>query len=296
MTPPSSQALIQSPVVFLFFNRPDTTRQVFAEIARGQPAQLFLIADGPRPTHPDDGPRCRECREIVQAITWPCEVHTNFSDRNLGCGLRVATGLDWVFSKVDRAIILEDDCVPAPEFFRFCDTLLDRYAEDTRVGAICGSNFVSRFVQVDWSYFFSRYAHLWGWATWRRVWRQYDYSLAGLPQVINGQHLADIFPRRPVLEFWQSCMVNTYAKRVDTWDYQFAYTLFMNSMLSITPGQNLISNIGCARADATHTVLDSPFANLPLGGVSFPLKPPPFVSALARIDAIEERFAFGIKE
>ncbi len=153
---------VETPVAFLVFNRPDLTARVFAEIAKVRPKKLLVVADGPRPKRPEDSEKCAAVRSIIDQADWDCEVLKNYSDTNLGCRHRVSSGLNWVFDTVDRAIILKDDVLPHPTFFRFCDELLDRYADDERVGAICGCNFQDGMKRGPCSYYFSRYNHVWG--------------------------------------------------------------------------------------------------------------------------------------
>jgi len=144
---------LSTPVALLIFNRPDLTRIVFDAIAQVKPRQLFIVADGPR--CPEEVIKCQQAREAVKKVEWECEVFTNFSDENLGCKHRISTGLDWVFSKVEEAIILEDDCLPTQSFFYFCQTLLEHYRHDTRVMHISGNNFQGGRKRTDYSYFLS---------------------------------------------------------------------------------------------------------------------------------------------
>lgn len=156
---------LKTPVAFLIFNRPDTTRRVFAEIAKARPPKLLVVADGPRADHPDDVEKCAAVRAIIDGIDWDCKVLTNYSDINLGCKRRVSSGLDWVFDTVEEAIILEDDCLPHPAFFRFCEEMLNKYRDDKRIAMISGDNFQFGRKRTEYSYYFSRYPHIWGWAS-----------------------------------------------------------------------------------------------------------------------------------
>src|SRR6185436_19386626 len=173
------------PVALIIFNRPDLTARVFEAIRQAQPRQLFVIADGPR--NPDDERLCNEARQVVAHVDWKCDVRTDFSQTNLGCGRRPASGIDWVFSQVAEAIILEDDCIPAPSFFHFCERLLEHYRNDTRVMHISGNNYLpadkrsSEREAQSRSYYFSKYTFSCGWATWRRAWKHYDSALASWP-------------------------------------------------------------------------------------------------------------------
>jgi hypothetical protein len=169
-------------VAYIVFNRPAHTAKTFAVLREQRPQQLFIIADGPRPGHPTDAERCAQVRKVVENVDWPCDVRREYASTNLGLQRRVSSGLDWVFSQVDRAIVLEDDCVAHSDFFTFCDTLLERYAEDERVAVVTGNNFQNGRQRGEGSYYFSKYNHCWGWATWRRAWRHYRDDLPFWPE------------------------------------------------------------------------------------------------------------------
>ncbi|HWK45056.1 MAG TPA: hypothetical protein VNT30_10060 [Stellaceae bacterium] len=241
---------MKAAVTLIIFNRPDTTRLVFDAIAKAKPKKLLVIADGPRPDRPGEAERCAAARAIIGTVDWDCEILTNFSDINLGCRRRVASGLDWVFSQVEDSIILEDDCLPHPDFFSFCDALLDRYREDGRVMAIGGANLTADRHWGGGSYYFSRYCHIWGWASWRRAWRHYDVEMAALPDFLERQH--EHFPAPAEAQYWSDLFRATRDGLIDTWDYQWQFTILRQQGLTIVPNANLVSNIGFG-PDATHT-------------------------------------------
>ncbi len=168
---------MRSPVLFLVFNRPDSTRKVFDAIRSARPPKLYITADGPRPDRPAEAKLCSEVRAIASAVDWPCEVKTLFRESNLGCKAGVSSGITWFFSHEDEGIILEDDVLPVPTFFNFCDEMLERYRDDARVSMISGCNLISNHFSPKQSYFFSRYNLIWGWATWRRAWQHYDVAM-----------------------------------------------------------------------------------------------------------------------
>lgn len=266
-----------APAVALFiFNRPDTTREVFARIAAARPRRLLIVADGPRASRPDEARLCRETRAVVEQVDWDCDVRTNFADENLGCRARVSSGVDWVFSTVDEAIILEDDCLPDPTFFRYCAELLARYRDDDRIALIGGVNVQPPARARDDSYYYSQYAHIWGWASWRRAWRSYDVTMANWPAMRPTPALERITGTAKSARGWRDRFDAVHAGTIDTWDYQLVFANWSQHRLCITPGRNLVSNIGF-RADATHTSSDSELANLPSGPMTFPLRHPPVV-------------------
>lgn len=270
-------ASVSSPVVMIIFNRPDTTARVFAEVARARPSQLLVIADGPRADRPGEAEQCAAARKIIEQVDWPCDVLTNFSNVNLGCRVRVSSGLDWVFNTVEEAIILEDDCVPDPTFFRFCDDLLAKYRTDQRVMMISGDNFQFGVPRGPYSYFFSRFCHVWGWATWRRAWQFYDLSMRLWPTVRDEGWLVSILDDPGAARRWGKTFDLLHSGRVDTWDIQWLFTCWVQGGLSIMPNVNLVSNIGFGPG-ATHTNSATYFlANLPTSAIHFPLHHPPIV-------------------
>jgi len=244
---------VKTPVAFLIFNRPDTTERVFAEIARAKPRKLLVVADGPRADRPGEAEKCAAARAVIDRVDWDCEILKNYSEENLGCKVRVSSGIDWVFAIVEEAIILEDDCLPQQAFFRFCDELLDYYRFDEDIMQISGANLLSTLYSVKESYLISRYGGIWGWATWKRAWQHYDVALQKWHD-----NRADISWLRTVCE--TKAELNTRVKTadlvcnngLDTWDFQWIFCKLSCNGLSIIPKVNLIENIGFG-SEATHT-------------------------------------------
>ena len=211
---------IESAVVFIIFNRPDTTRKVFEQIKIARPRKLFLIADGPRFDKFNEAEVCKETRSIVGNIDWECEVFKNFSEINLGCKIRVSSGIDWVFKHVEDAIILEDDIFPDLSFFQFCDELLRYYRNDKRIAMISGDNFQFGSKRNHDSYYFSKFNHIWGWATWKDRWvDSYDVKMKLWPTIRNEGWIYDILPTKKEARYWQNAFENIYNEKIDTWDY-----------------------------------------------------------------------------
>jgi len=276
--------MLRTPVAFLIFNRPDTTATVFAAIAKARPATLLVVADGPRDSRPGEESLCAAARAIVDRVDWPCEVLTNFSDHNLGCRRRVSSGIDWVFSLVEEAIFLEDDCLPDPTFFPFCEEMLERYRTDSRVMHIGGTNFQGTSRVSEESYYFSRHVHVWGWASWRRAWRHYDVDMRAWTWARATGRVADILSTPMERRAFTSLFDRVARGQIDTWDTQWTLACRANHALSIVPSRNLISNIGF-RGDATHTS-DSghPVATMPTSPLALPLTHPPYVLANTAAD------------
>jgi hypothetical protein len=264
---------LTTPVAFLVFNRPDTTQQVFEAIRRARPPKLLIVADGPRVDRPEEEEKCQAVRAIIDTVDWPCEILKNYSDVNLGCKMRVSSGLDWVFEQVEEAIILEDDCLPDPTFFQFCEELLDKYRQDKRISMIGGANFQFGQHRTNNSYYFSRYNHIWGWASWRRAWQNYDKDIKLWPEIRDDGWLESVLFDRSERRFWSNTFQAVYGGKIDTWDYQWNLTSFTNNTISIIPSVNLISNIGFG-SEATHTKGISPYADIPVKPLSFPLMHP----------------------
>jgi len=281
-----------TPVVLIIFNRPDTTAQVLAAIRAARPTRLFVIADGPRAERATDARQCAAARALVERLDWPCEVIRNFSDTNLGCRRRVASGLDWVFDQVEQAVILEDDCVPHLTFFRYCEELLERWRNDQRVCAIAGDNFQAGRRRTAHSYYFSRYSHVWGWATWRRAWQYYDDAMQLWPEARAMGWLADVFHSPRMITYWTERFQSTYEDRVDSWAMRWTLSCWLQNGLTALPNVNLVSNIGHG-PQGTHTTAIGPLANLPTQAMSFPLDHPRHMLRDTQADAFTDAHVFA---
>jgi hypothetical protein len=243
----------------MIFRRPDLTARVFESIRQAQPVKLLVIADGPR--NAVEAVLCQQARAITETIDWDCEVIRNYADVNLGCRNRVSSGLNWAFEQVEEAIILEDDCFPAPSFFQFCQTLLEKYRHDERIVVISGNNFQDVTHQKPNSYYFSKYNHIWGWASWRRAWKHYDLEMKTWPMFKDLNLIESICHNPFEQQYWLYFFQKAYEGEVDTWDYQWTYACWSQGGITVLPSTNLVSNIGFC-SDATHTTNDSPLANM----------------------------------
>jgi len=260
----------KTPIAFLIFNRPDTTAMVFTEIRRARPSKLLVVADGPRANCKGEERLVAATRAIIDQVDWPCEVFKNYADTNLGCKKRISSGIDWIFDTVEEAIILEDDCLPDPSFFPFCEKLLEKYRYDERIGQIGGVNFQFGNNATGYSYYFSRYSHIWGWASWRRAWQGYDVEMKRWKGIRAEKQLNSIFEEKEIVEYWTDIFNRVYHNKIDTWDYQWSFHLMINRKLTILPHVNLISNIGF-NSNATHTIGKSKFDNMRRERIEFPL-------------------------
>lgn len=296
---------LRTPVALLIFNRPETTARVFERVREARPPRLLVVGDGARPNRPDDDRQVRAAREVIEKVDWPCEVSTEYSEVNLGCGRRISGGLDWVFDSVEEAIVLEDDCLPHPSFFRFCEELLGRYRAEDRIMHISGDNFESvgaaggtpaRLARRlrgrrSPSYYFSRYAHVWGWASWRRAWGNYDFAMTGWRE--GDDSVLEQFADRGEREFWRRTWDEVGRGEIDTWDYQWTYACLRRRALAVMPRTNLVSNIGFG--EGAHHTMDArnPFADMPAGGMRFPMRAPETIGRDERADTHVARLAFG---
>jgi hypothetical protein len=285
-----NQSELDVPVVLIIFNRPELTQQVLTAIANVQPKQLFVIADGPRPTQSGDLETCAATRKLIGQINWDCQVQTNFSDINLGCKQRVSTGLNWVFEQTESAIILEDDCVPDASFFEFCAQLLQKYQDDQRIMAISGNNFQFGRKRTDYSYYFSRYPHCWGWATWKRAWQHYDMEMKLWSEINQQDWLNDPF----TTNYWQKKFQSTYDGEIDSWAFRWTFACWIQSGLTILPNVNLVSNIGFTSGSTHNHYSKNPYANMPVEAMQFPLQHPPFMIRDQQADAFTQVNKFGL--
>jgi hypothetical protein len=250
---PIDRSLLATPVVFIVFNRPDCTAKALERIRAARPRRLYVIADGPRANRPGEAELVHQTRAVVdREIDWPCDVRRDYAAKNLGCARRVSSGLDWVFATEEQAIILEDDCVAEPTFFPYCEQLLDFYRTNEQIFVISGTNQQYRPFHCSHSYFFSRYNHCWGWATWARAWRHFDFAMTGWPEYRVSPEFEAWFGGAKLAAHWRRILDEVAAGKVDSWGYRWVYACWRQRALSVLPCRPLIKNIGFD-ARATHT-------------------------------------------
>ena len=284
----------RAPILFIFFRRPDCVARSFAAIRAARPERLYLATDAPRPQVPDDATQCAAARRVVEEnLDWPCTVWRDYASTNLGPSRRIESAIDWVFRAEDRAIILEEDCVAGSDFFPFCDALLDHYAPDERVGMISGDQFVpGGWPTPGASYTFAYLAQIWGWATWRRAWAQYDATMADWPEARRQNILRWIFPDYyPHRRYWRRRFDACHADTLDVWDYRWAFARWRQAQKAIVPSHNLVSYVGF-RDDALHTRGPHPAAALPVEPLSFPLRHPARLQVDTKLDDATARRLF----
>jgi hypothetical protein len=254
-TPPKP---LNTAVLFLIFNRLDVTKQVFQAIRQAKPPRLYLAADGARKNTEGEAEKVIAVREyVLQNVDWDCEVKTLFRDKNLGCKYAVSGAIDWFFEQEEMGVILEDDCLPNQSFFWFCEELLERYKDDLRVGQVSGFNYNLQYASLKYDYFFSRYPMIWGWASWRNRWDKYTVTLEGFDEIKGNNQFSLMFDKAENRKRWGD-FYKVKKNLIDTWDFQWAFTLYKNNQLTIIPKNNFIMNLGFGK-DSTHTKGRNPY-------------------------------------
>ena len=256
---------MDTPVLLIVWRRPKALRQVINAIRPVAPTRLFVACDGPNSNRPGEAQKVATTREVIeQEIDWPCQIERLYSDVNQGCRLGVSRAITWFFEQVEEGIILEDDCVPHPDFFNYCAELLSCYRHDSRIMSICGSNFQEGAIRGCASYYFSIHGDSWGWATWRRAWSLYASAEVNWFAFRNDGRLKDVFPIPVERWYWREILDKLFTEGVPSaWDYQWWLASWMNNGLHAWPNVNLVSNEGF-NAEGTHTLISSPFASIPV--------------------------------
>jgi hypothetical protein len=273
--------MLKTPVALVIFNRPDLTARVFAEIAKAKPTRLFVIADGPRPARERDIEQCAAARRVVEDVDWDCEVVRDYAEANQGAWRRVASGLTAAFQQVEELIVLEDDCIPHPTFFRFCEELLDRYRDDERVMHIAGNHLQAESGrQTPYSYSFARWNICWGWATWRRAWQHFDLEVRQWPQVRDTDFLDQLLKDPRAVNAFRKIFDDLYNRpgKVDAWDVAWSFACWSQGGFALLPAKTLVGNVGFG-PDATHftSAPGDPRGSLVGEAIAFPLRHPPCV-------------------
>lgn len=280
------------PVALFVYNRPETTARAMAAIASARPASLVVVADGPADA--DDEARTAAARTATERIDWPCRVERVYADAHLGIKARFESGMRAIFERYDAAIVLEDDCIPHPAFFAYCESLLDRYRDHERVMSIGGSRLTRTAPAHDTSYAFCRYPLIWGWATWRRAWRRYDGEMRDWPRLRDGGWLESVLGARSAALYWAHVFERNWREGVaGNWDYAWVFSCWRSGGLSVVPAKNLVSNIGFGTGGTHTTDARSPFNALPADPLRLPLVHPVSVAGDANENAAIEREVFG---
>jgi hypothetical protein len=279
--------MLDVPILFLVYNRPELTKIIFDEICKIKPKKLFISADGPKEGILGDMEKCLSVRRIINVknINWDCEYHILFQPKNLGGKWGGYTGINWFFNFVNEGIILEDDDLPNISFFKFCEILLEKYRDNEKIGMISGDNFQFGNNKTNDSYYFSKYLHGWGWATWKRTWDLFDITIKDWPETKGKLWIGDFLDSPHEYGFWDATLDRMYAGATDAWDYQFCYSLWKNKMFNIIPNINLVTNIG---NEGTHS--NNPMINQKREEMKFPLKHPEKIERFKKADIYTLRY------
>ncbi len=250
------------PILVLAFKREKTLKKVLESLKLIKPINLYISCDGPNKANKNEIEKVESTRKLIKEfIDWECNLKIRLSDNNKGCKIGATSGIDWFFNQVDEGIILEDDTVPHIDFFNYCSNLLEKYRNDERIWSITGTNFNEKKLKGDYSYLFSKYPSLWGWATWKRVWQKYDVNIKKWPEIIKSKVMKKIIKDPLERRYWETVCNNLYYRNLpDTWCYQWSLACLLNNGLNIYPKSNLIKNIGFGN-DATHTLKEQKILN-----------------------------------
>ena len=234
---------MNSAVLFLTYRRFNTAEKVFESIRQAKPPRLYFASNASNPKNIGEGQKVAKVRALIDRIDWPCELYTLFRDKHLSVKHSIPSSIDWFFENEEMGIILEDDCLPSQSFYSFCDEVLEKYKRDDSIGFITAMNYLEKIEKSE-SYFFSRYPAIWGWATWKRVWVNYDVNMNNLDALLNSDEFIKSFDQTNEYKHWAKWFKKVAAGKVNTWDAQITYLSFIYNYLTITPTVNLLSNIG----------------------------------------------------
>jgi hypothetical protein len=264
------------PVLLLAFNRPELTEKVIESISIYKPDRLYFALNYPKENKTEDIQKWHQVKNLLKNINWKCKIHKLFRKEHLPLKISVSSAISWFFKNEEMGIILEDDIVADVSFYFFCEYLLKKYKNDSRIGMISGDNFGFGIQSSSYSYYYSIYSHIWGWASWRRAWEGYDVNMNDYDDFLREGFLEKIFPNPTEFQFWKRMFNKVTKENFNTWDFQWVYHNLKNNRLNIMPNVNLVKNIGFGK-DASHTNHPSPYANMKIQKMDFPLLHPKFI-------------------
>ena len=282
------QNQLETPILFITFRRPDTTIKVFERIRQAQPKRLYIAQNFPGSDNAEEIKKWNDVRAIIENIDWDCDVQRLYRERYLDAKTSISTAINWFFENVEEGIILEDDCLPHLTFFKFCEEMLEKYRDDERIAMISGDNFQFGKKRTEYSYYFSRYTHIWGWASWRRAWDNYDVDMKLWPEIRDRGWLWDILGDNKSVRYWKNIFENVYQGKIDTWDYQWTFSCWIQNALTILPNVNLVSNIGFG-SEAVHTTEKNMFAEMEIKHMDIPILHPPYMLRDSMADSLTEK-------
>ena len=248
------------PILLLTFNRPSETSILIKKLSLVKPSKIYISQDGPRKSNINDKVNCEKVKKIFKYIDWKCEIFYKFNENNLGCRSSVSSAINWFFQNEEKGIILEDDCIPSDTFFLFCEKMLDKYENSNEIYVVSGSNFQKNIKIGNADYYFSKYAHCWGWATWRRAWISYDDSMKFWPKLKISNYWKKLHNTKLEKKYWLNIFNKVSNKKIDSWDYVWLASIWNSKGITITPNINLVKNIGFNK-NATNTLFSSNYEN-----------------------------------
>jgi hypothetical protein len=242
------------PTLLLVFNRPHETQILIKRLSHFKPKKIYIFSDGPRDNYKLDIDKCNKVKKIIEGISWKCEIKKNYLKKNLGCKKAVSKGISWLFKYEEKGIILEDDCIPSRDFFDFCRLSLKKFRNDNKIGSITGNNFLNNRIKIKNSYYFSKYAHCWGWATWRNRWKLYDIEIGFWNDWKKTKYFENLFNTEIEKNYWLKIFNNVKENKIDSWAYPWNLCLWYHGKLVVIPKFNLVKNIWYGK-NATRTYL-----------------------------------------
>jgi len=282
-----------TPVLIIIFNRPDFVKKLIDILRQVEPFKIYVVADGPRESVITDQDKCYQARDQIDKIDWECDVYKKYSDTNLGCGKNPSEGITWGFESSDELIILEDDCMPSIDFFKYCDELLDLYRTDQRIMMISGNNHTLGQFNFNYSYEFSHHTQTSGWATWNRAWSKYDLNISKWPEIRTLDWLKDRTGSIKAAEFWYKIFDMCYRKELaSAWDYQWTFCCWINEGLNIIPNVNLVTNVGFSESGTHEVDPDHPIAEVSVSPLTFPLNHNPKFENNKKLNKIIQRIIY----
>lgn len=268
------------PILILVYNRPDTFKKLIYCLKKIQPKKIYIRGDGP--VNADDVIKINAVKKTILRINWNCKILTNFNKINIGCRGSVSSGIDWFFSTEKMGVILEDDCLPNTSFFKFCEILLKRFRYNKKIYTISGSNFQNK-ITTDNDYYFTKYPHCWGWATWARAWKSYDQNLSFWTKWKKTDKWKKYIKLTIEKKYWEKIFNNVLKKKIDSWAYVWTASVWYKNGVAIVPKTSLINNIGFDDR-ATHTQNSQTKSISNLKNLKFPLKHPKRIKIDIRAD------------
>jgi len=282
-----------TPVLIIIFNRPDFVKNLIDILRFVRPTILYVVADGPRNEKIDDIDKCLNARNQIDKIDWECNIKKKYSEKNLGCGINPSQGISWALSQSEEVIILEDDCMPSIDFFKYCDELLNLYKNDQRIMMISGNNHTLGKFDFDYSYEFSHHTQTYGWATWSRAWSKYDFNISKWPEVSSLDWLEDITDSKKAAKYWFNIFEMCYQKKLaSAWDYQWTFCCWINKGLNIIPSVNLVTNVGFSEGGTHEIDPNHPISELPMGSISFPLTHSPKLENNKKLNKVIQQIIY----